>query len=155
MLHADAAATSTNPNVAALARGYALWAESKGGSIDEVLDLMDEDIVMQSLAPQEVPHPLAGIHSRKEGARAYFDALSAEWEMLDWVSERFIVDSDGDDIVVIGRCHWRHRESGREVASPKVDIWHFDGGKATRFFETFDTLGFAAAAGLATVHPPA
>jgi ketosteroid isomerase-like protein len=151
MLHADAAIRSTNPNVAALARGYALWAESKGGSVDEVLDLMDENIVMQSLAPQEVPHPLAGTHSGKEGARAYFAALSAEWHMLDWVSERFIVDAEGDDVVVIGRCQWRHRESGREVDSPKVDIWHFEGAKATRFFEAFDTLGFAAAAGLVTL----
>ena len=151
MLHADAAATSTNPNVAALARGYAMWADSKGGSVDDVLDLMDDEIVMQSLAPQDVPHPLAGTHSRKEGARAYFRALAGEWEMLDWVSERFIVDADGDDVVVIGHCHWRHRDSGREVASPKVDIWHFEGGKATRFFEAFDTLGFAAAAGLVTL----
>ena len=48
---------------------------------------------------------------------------------------------------MVGRCHWRHRASGREVDSPKVDIWHFEDGKATRFLEMFDSLAFARAVG--------
>ena len=154
MLAADAAVGSANPNVVALARGYAAWAETRGGNVDQILDLMHDEIEMRSLAPQEIAHPLAGTHRRKDGARAYFDALLGEWEMLDWAAERFIVDAEGDDVVVIGRCHWRHRASGREAATSKVDIWHFEEGQATRFFELFDTLAFAAAAGLIALPAP-
>jgi uncharacterized protein len=135
-----------NPNLAALERAYARWAESRGGNVDEVLALMDDDIVMESIMPAEVPHALSGTHSRKQQARSYFVALLAEWEMVDWQVDRFI--ADGDDIVMVGRCHWRHRTGGQEVRSPKVDIWHFDDGRATHFYEMFDTLAFARGAGL-------
>ena len=59
---------------------------------------------------------------------------------------RFV--ADGDDVVMIGHCHWRHRASGRDVRSPKIDVWHFENGKATRFYEMFDTLAFARTVGM-------
>ena len=65
--------------------------------------------------------------------------------MISYDVERFI--GDGDDIVMVGRCHWRRRDNGEEVNSPKVDIWHFENGKATSFFEIFDSLAFARAVG--------
>jgi len=155
MLDAQTATASSNPHVAALARAYRAWAETGGGNVDEVVDLMDDDIVMDSVAPPEVPHALSGTHSRKDGARAYFTALLDEWTMIAWEVDRFLVDEDGDDVVMIGRCRWRHKQSGSEVGSPKVDIWHFEGGKATRFFELFDTLAFAQGLGLVQFVPGA
>jgi ketosteroid isomerase-like protein len=148
MLDAETAASSSNPHVVALARGYARWAETRGGNAEEVLALMDDDIVMESILPAELPNPLSGTHSRKDQARAYFATLIEEWEMLDWRVDSFIVDEDGDDVVVVGQCHWRNRGSGAEVRSPKVDMWHFEDGRATRFYEMFDTLAFAKGAGL-------
>jgi hypothetical protein len=32
--------------------------------------------------------------------------------------------------------------------TPKIDVWTFRNGKAVRFFEMFDSLGFARAASL-------
>ena len=142
---AAAAAPPPSANLAALRRAYDRWAETRGGNVDEVLALMDDDIVMDSIMPAEVPHALSGSRSRKDEARGYFAALLDEWEMVDWQVDRFI--DGGDDIVMVGRCHWRHRASGQEVRSPKVDIWHFENGKATQFFELFDSLGFARAIG--------
>ena len=48
---------------------------------------------------------------------------------------------------MVGRCAWRNRASGAEVDTPKVDIWHFENGRATRFMEVFDSLAFARALG--------
>ena len=51
-------------------------------------------------------------------------------------------------MVWIGRCHWRNKHDGKELNTPKIDVWTFQGGKAVRFFEMFDSLGIARAASL-------
>jgi len=138
-----------NVHVIALRHAYRRWRETKGGSADEILDLFDERIAMRSvLARDDVPTELAGRHVTKAQAAAYFAALAAEWEMIDYVAEQFIADGEyGEDVVMIGRCAWRHRATGQVVDSPKVDIWRFEFGKATRFTEMFDSLAFARAVG--------
>ena len=138
-----------NPHVIALRHAYARWRETKGGSANEILDLFDDKIEMRSvLAPDDVPSGLAGRHVSKAEAAEYFAALALEWEMIDYVVDRFVADGEyGEDVVMIGRCAWRHRASGTIVDSPKVDIWRFEFGKATRFTEMFDSLAFARAVG--------
>ena len=135
-----------NPNVAALEHAYARWSETKGGSADEVLALFDEQVEMRSVLTDEMPSELAGSHILKEQAAQYFAALARDWEMLYWDVNQII--GDGDDVVVISRCAWRSRTTGAEVDTPKVDIWHFEGGRATRFTELFDSLAFARALGV-------
>jgi ketosteroid isomerase-like protein len=137
----------SNPNVTTLVGLYARWGATKGGNVDEVLDLLDDEVEMRSVLSPDLPVPIAGTHRSKAGARDYFTALLREWEMVDWQCHRFI--ADGDDVVMVGRCHWRSRETGAEVDSQKVDVWHFENGKATRFLEMFDSLAFATAVGAA------
>ncbi|HKR25766.1 MAG TPA: nuclear transport factor 2 family protein [Allosphingosinicella sp.] len=138
-------ATQRNPNVVALEHAYARWVETKGGSADEVLALFDDRIEMRSVLTEEMPSELAGSHVRKEQAAEYFAALGRDWEMLYWDVYQFI--GDGDDVAVVSRCAWRNRATGAEVDTPKVDIWHFENGRATRFSELFDSLAFARAVG--------
>jgi ketosteroid isomerase-like protein len=134
-----------NPNVAALEHAYARWSDSKGGSADEVLALFDERVEMRSVLTAELPSELAGSHVDRARAADYFAALARDWEMLYFDVYQFI--ADGDDVVMVGRCAWRNRETGAEVDTPKVDIWHFENGRATRFSEMFDSLAFARAVG--------
>jgi uncharacterized protein len=141
-------AAHKNPNVAALEHAYARWSETRGGSADEVLALFDERVEMRSVLTPEVPSELAGSHVAKAQAAEYFAALAREWEMLYYDVYQFVADGEaGPDVVMIGRCAWRHRETGAEVDTPKVDIWHFENGRATRFMELFDSLAFARAVG--------
>jgi ketosteroid isomerase-like protein len=135
----------SNPNAAALEHAYARWSETKGGSADEVLALFDERVEMRSVLTSELPSELAGSHVDKAQAADYFAALARDWEMIYWDVYQLI--ADGDDVVVISRCAWRNRATGREVDTPKVDIWHFEDGRATRFSELFDSLAFARALG--------
>ena len=134
-----------NPNVAALEHAYDRWRDTKGGSADEVLELFDDRVEMRSVLTPELPSALAGPHVTKAEAAEYFAALARDWEMIYWDVYQFI--ADGDDVVMVGRCAWRNRETGNEVDTPKVDIWHFENGKATRFMEVFDSLAFARAVG--------
>ena len=139
-----------NPHVAALERLYARWSESKGQASDEVMALLDDQVEMRSVLAPELPSELAGSHVSKAQAAEYFAALARDWEMLYYDVYQFIADGEqGADVVMIGRCAWRHRETGAEVDTPKVDIWHFENGRATRFTEMFDSLAFARAVGAA------
>lgn len=139
----------SNPHVVALREAYRRWRETKGGSAEEILALFDERIEMRSvLNPDNVPSQLAGRHVAKAEAADYFAALARDWEMLDYVVDEFVADGEyGETVVAIGRCAWRHRESGAVVDTPKIDIWNFEFGKATRFTEMFDSLAFARAVG--------
>ena len=137
-----------NPNVTALRRAYRRWRETKGGCADEILALFDDRVEMRSVLEADLPSGVAGTHKTRAEAAEYFEALAREWEMLDFVVDRFVADGEyGDEVVAIGRCAWRHRSSGNIVDTPKVDIWHFEFGKATRFTEMFDSLAFARAVG--------
>ena len=139
-----------NPHVIALRDAYRRWRETKGGSADEILALFDDRIEMRSVLDPGLPSELAGRHLEKAQAADSFAALARDWEMLDYVVDQFIADGEfGEDVVMIGRCAWRHRETGAEVDTPKIDIWHFEFGKATRFTEMFDSLAFATAVGAA------
>jgi hypothetical protein len=135
----------TNPNVERLAQVYARWNETKGGCVDEMLDMLADEVEMRTVLTPEIPDELARVHVSKSEAETYFRTLVAQWEMISYEVDRFIADED--DIVMVGRCHWRHRGSQLEVDTPKVDIWHFENGKATRFLEMFDSLAFARAVG--------
>jgi uncharacterized protein len=135
----------SNPNVALLADAYARWSESKGASVDEMLAMFADEIEMRTVLTPEIPDELAKVHCRKAEAEAYFRALTEQWEMIAYDVDRFIADED--DIVMVGRCHWRNRATGREIDTPKVDIWHLKDGKAVSFLEMFDSLAFARAIG--------
>lgn len=132
--------------LAELEDAYRAWRETKGGSVDQVLDLFDENIEMHSVLGPDVRHELARVQTSREDARNYFKALLDDWEMIDFPQEKIV--ADGDTVVWIGRCRWRNKRDGKTLDTPKIDVWTFRGGKAVRFFEMFDSLGFARAASL-------
>ena len=138
-----------NPDVPIeeLKLAYTNWRETKGGNLDQVLGLFDEQIEMHSVLEPDVQHELARVQRSREDTRNYFRELLDNWDMVDFPTERIV--ADGDTVVWIGRCHWRNKHDGKELNTPKIDVWTFRNGKAVRFFEMFDSLGFARAAGLA------
>lgn len=125
---------------------YREWRATKGMSADLFLDLMADGIEMRSVLEPALPDDLAEHRKSKGEAREYFAIVLRDWEMLDFPEERIV--ADGDTLVWIGRCSWRHRRTGQEIDTPKVDIWTFRDGKAVRFMEMFDSLAFARTAAL-------
>jgi ketosteroid isomerase-like protein len=137
-----------NPDVPIeeLKDAYRNWRETKGGNLDQVLGLFDDQIEMHSVLEPDVKHELARVQTSREDTRNYFRELLDNWEMIDFPTKKVI--ADGDTVVWIGRCHWRNRNDGKELDTPKVDVWTFRNGKAVHFLEMFDSLGFARAASL-------
>jgi len=129
-----------------LKSAYDNWRRTKGGNLDEVLNLFDDQIEMHSVLEPGVKHELARVQTSREDTKKYFRELLDNWEMIDFPTEKVL--ADGDTVVWIGRCHWRNKKDGKEIDTPKIDVWTFQNGKAVRFFEMFDSLGFARAANL-------
>jgi ketosteroid isomerase-like protein len=136
-------------NVDLLKQAYARWHDSKGGSADEWLKICADNIAFGSLAEGRA----AGAHYltayQSSGAlRDYFAGLTRDWEMIEYVPEQFV--AQGDRVVMLGRCTFRYKKTGKVVSTPKCDSWRFADGKAVEFYEYYDTAQVhAAAAGVA------
>ena len=122
---------------------YALWSDSRGTRSDQWIDLLADTIEMRSVLTPDLPDDFAATRRTLSGALEYFQTLARDWEMIDFKAERFV--DGGDDVVMVGRCAWRNRATGRIVDTPKVDIWHFEDGKAVSMLEMFDSLAFVRA----------
>jgi ketosteroid isomerase-like protein len=139
---------SAEANLATLQGVYERWNSTKGGNVGEILDMFDEEIEMLSALAADVPTPVAGVHLRRAEARGYFEGLLADWDMIHFTVDRFIVGEGGGEIVMVGSCGWRNKASGEVVETPKIDVHTFnDAGKVVRFQESYDTLGLARALG--------
>jgi len=134
-------------NLAALQSAYGNWNGTRGGNVEEIIDLFDEDIEMHSALGGDVPSSVAGSHITRAQARDYFEGLLRDWEMLSYEVDRYVVGEDGAEIVMVGRCAFRNKATGRIVDTPKIDVCTFRDGKIVRFQESYDTLGFAQAMG--------
>lgn len=127
---------------ARLGHAYGLWSESGGTRSDQWIEMLADGIVMRSVLTPDLPDDLAATRRTLSGALEYFQTVARDWEMIDFTVERFV---DGGDDVMVGRCAWRNRATGRIVDTPKVDVWRFENGKAVSFLEMFDSLGFVRA----------
>ena len=126
-----------------LRQAYQTWSDSRGTRSDQWIDLLAETIEMRSVLTPDLPDDFAATRRSLAGALEYFQTLARDWEMIDFRADRYI--DGGDDVVMVGRCAWRNRATGRIVDTPKVDIWHFEDGKAVSFLEMFDSLAFVRA----------
>src|SRR4029077_7171140 len=41
----------------------------------------------------------------------YFAGIKRDWEMIEYVTEHFV--AQGDRVVMLGRCSWRNRRTGK------------------------------------------
>ena len=128
---------------ARLRDAYALWSESSGTRSDQWIELLSDGIEMRSVLTPDLPDDLAATRRTMSGALEYFQTVARDWEMINFICDRFV--DGGDDVVMVGRCAWRNRATGRVVDTPKVDVWRFEGGKAVSFLEMFDSLAFVRA----------
>ena len=125
-------------NVDMLREAYKRWSDTKGKSAYHWLELCDPNIKFGSLMDAAVPpvNYLTAYNSRDQ-VGAYFEGLSKDWQMINYVADHFV--AQGDRVVMLGHCSYRHRQSGVVVDTPKADSWRIVNGKAVEFFEYYDT----------------
>lgn len=131
-------------NVAILKHAYDSWGASKGRSVDDWIDLCDANIAFGSLAGgTAAPASYLTHYSNRDALKEYFAGIERDWDMLAWDPHDYI--AQGDRVVVLLRCEWRHKQTGKVVATPKADIWRLSDGKAVEFYEFYDTAQVHAA----------
>ena len=132
-------------NVAILKQAYRHWSESKGASVDDWMAVCAENIAFGSIAQgrAEPARYLTTYNGRNE-LKTYFDGLTRDWEMIEYTADHFVAQDDR--VVMLGRCAWKYRKTGKIVWTPKADSWRFADGKAVEFYEYYDTAQVHAVA---------
>ena len=57
-------------------------------------------------------------YSSRDALKDYFGGLTRDWEMIEYVTEQFV--AQGDRVVMLGRCTWRNKKTGKVVSTPKA-----------------------------------
>jgi len=132
-------------NVATLKHAYSRWSDTKGGSVDDWMAVCADNIAFGSIAQgqAESARYLTTYNGRNE-LKTYFDGLTRDWEMVEYAADHFIAQDDR--VVMLGRCAWKYRKTGKIVWTPKADSWRFSDGKAVEFYEYYDTAQVHAVA---------
>ena len=130
--------------LAKLKDAYKQWHDTRGQSVDAWMALMADDVKMRSVADGAPGMEFSAPRDGKHTLQGYFEALAADWEMIHYTPEEFLVD--GDRVAMFGRCAYRNRKTGKTAESAVVNRWRFHDGLAVEYFELYDTAkAFAAA----------
>ena len=105
-------------NVEILKAAYKRWSDSKGGSVDDWLKICADNIAFGSLAQGAAPKAqYLTAYSSRDALKDYFAGLARDWEMIEFVTEHFV--AQGDRVVMLGRCAWRYKKTGKVVSTPQ------------------------------------
>lgn len=129
--------TPEDRNIALLKPLYDIWNGTKGARFDHFLDIVADDVRWQSLPRGGAGMEFTRCCATKDEVVAYFNGLARDWEMLSYDVHEYI--AQGDRVVALSRCAFRHRRTGRTVETDKADVVRIRDGKIVQFFEFFDT----------------
>jgi uncharacterized protein len=129
--------STEDSNVTVLKEAYRQWHDTKGGSVDQWLALMSDDVKFRSLAEGAKPMEFTRTSSCKNDVERYFAGLTGEWEMIYYCVDEYI--AQGERVAALGSCSFKHRKTGKVLETPKADFHRFRDGKICEFFELYDT----------------
>lgn len=124
-------------NIAILKNAFEKWNATKGASIQDWLDIMADDIRIQSVAEGATGLEFTKQSEGKAAAAEYFAGLDSQLEMIHYTVDEYF--ASGDQVVAVGKTAWRNRATGKEFETPKIDVVRFKAGKIAESFELYDT----------------
>ncbi len=124
-------------NVETLRKAYGVWTKTRGASSDHWLEICADKIAFGSLANGPAGSTYLTAYQRRDDLKSYFAGIAQDWEMMEFEVDHFV--AQGDRVVMLGRCAWKYRKTGKVVWTQKADSWRFENGKAAEFFEFYDT----------------
>ena len=134
---------SAHDLVAKLRAAYQQWHDSRGQNVEAWLVLMSDDVQVHSIADGAQGLEFSAPRQGKAALQGYFSALHADWEMIYYTVDEFVVE--GNTVVVFGKCAWRNRRTGKTAESHIINRWRFRDGLAVAYYEYYDTAkAFAA-----------
>ena len=130
-------------NTRILTEAYRLWDEKSPEAVANWMSLMAEEVDFRSAAENTPGMRFARTCSTRDEVLVYLTQLGEDWELIYYKADEFI--AQGDRVVMVGSCSWKHRETGKTVVTPKVDVVRMKEGKIVGFLEVFDTATASAA----------
>lgn len=132
-------------NVALLKKGYALWDQSRASaeSVAYWMGMISDDVQWRSLAAGAAGVEFTRTCASKGEVKHYFDELVENFELIAYETDEYI--AQGDRVVMLGSCEWKHRGTGKIMKSPKADVHRLRDGKIVDFMEFYDTIAAQAA----------
>lgn len=127
-----------------LKTAYKNWHDCKGTKPETWLDILDDEVSIQSMGSEARPLAFAQERRSKKEALAYFAGLAEHWRMIHWSPHSFV--QQGDHIAVFANCAWTHIGTGKSVETPIAHLWRMKNGKATSLIEIFDSARVVSAA---------
>ena len=130
-------------NVDVMRGAYAAFAE---GDVPAVVAVMAPDIEWNEAEnfPYADGNPYVGPDGVVGGV---FVRLAEDWDFWNIEIENML--DAGDNVVVLGRYHAKHSETGADLNAQFAHIWWLEGGKIKRFQQYADTHQALRASGRA------
>ena len=126
-----------SPRLARMRAIYQEWHDSRGGSVDAVLALFDENAQLISSAMGREGMEFTEPCKCMDDIRRYFSGLGADWEMQHYTVDRLAETEDA--VFAHGSTAWKHRATGQIFDVLKADVWIFRGDKVVKFIEHYDS----------------
>src|SRR5688500_5672743 len=98
-------------NVAIVREAYDQWSRTKAGSVEHWMGLMADEVDWRSLADASPGMEFTRTAASRDAVRGYFEGLVKDWEMLSYDVDEYV--AQGDRVVMLGRCAWKHRATGK------------------------------------------
>jgi ketosteroid isomerase-like protein len=138
------ATSATADNVKKLKKLYGQWHRTKGGSAKTIVDILAPNVLWGSLGAGTGPVAFTKTRMSREEVGQYFQELKSAFKMNHYDVQEYI--AAGPFVLVLAEVSFTNKKTGKTFVSPKADLWRFAHGKATEFYEYYDTAKVVAAA---------
>lgn len=112
-----------------------VYADFARGDIDAVLAAFHDDI--EWIEPDGYFPGARGTHRGVEAVREIFAVYPRHWDEFSVEMEEYV--DAGDQVVVLGRSHFKPRGGGERRSSRLCNVWTMRDGKASRLVVFNDT----------------
>ena len=131
-------------NVALLKDAYKKWGDSLGVQRRRMDENLRRPDFVRLDRRRSAGRRISDRNSRaRDALKEYFAGLERDWQMIEYSAEHFVAQNDR--VVMLGRCGWRYKKTGKVVWTRKANSWRFADGKAVEFYEYYDTAQVLAA----------
>lgn len=131
-------------NVKTLKKLYAQWNKTKGGSADAFVRILAPSVLWGSLAAGADHAAFTKTRKSREEVEDYFRGLESSFKMNYYTVKEYV--AGGPYVLVLSDMSFTNKKTGKTFVSPKADLWRFNRGKATEFYEYYDTAAVMATA---------
>jgi ketosteroid isomerase-like protein len=129
-------------NVKTLKKIYAQWDQTKGGSANAIVGILAPNVLWGSLSAGADPVAFTKTRKSRQEVAEYFQGLADGFQMNYYNVKEYV--AGGSYVLVLSDISFTSKKTGKSFVSPKADLWRFNRGKATEFYEYYDTAAVMA-----------